>query len=465
MHSAPVPDPSPSSLPPFARTGRKLGVCVLGFVLAVVGVITLEPFAFAVPHGITLTYWDGWFDPVANVMLFVPPGFLFALTRSATTRGDGTAAATRRTLLVTGLLALAVSGSIECIQAFEPSRYPSPTDVATNTFGAILGAWLHARVARRLELDTPIVGRLALELPLVGLLYIMLPLLTLAALTVRGGTTPSAWPAMLPVPRAWALLALALFGGTILGHVQRRHLGPARALDAKRAALVGAVWFAVGAMPAVATAPVAFVAGVIVTAAATWAYGRGDHTVVSINRRFELDTLGRASPWLIGYLALVPLTDPVARSLAYGKLDVVRQVEAMAGFAIFGYVLAEAWGRFELRYRFVAWRVVFVGALGAASAEIMRRMALPPLDALPTIGAQVFAAAYGGWIYHLQRAHVRALVLGRRAATTSVPTAARDEGGATGRVYRFPTPALTATARATTPPPAARSGRATRPPM
>jgi hypothetical protein len=44
--------------------------------------------------------------------------------------------------------------------------------------------------------------------------------------------------------------------------------------------------------------------------------------------------------------------------------------------------------------------------------------------------AHAAAAAYGGWIYHLQRAHVRALVAARRprnaqAAAGKLPAAAR----------------------------------------
>lgn len=452
MSATPIAEPR---LAPFAYTGRKLGACVLGFVLAILAVVTLEPFAFAVPRHVALTWWDGWFDAIANVVLFLPAGFLFALTRSATERGTATAATVRRTLVVTGLLACAVSGSVECAQIFEPTRYPSPTDVATNVLGALLGAWTFTRVARRLEADTPLVGRLALELPLVGLLYLLLPLLTLVATTVRGGSGS----------REWALLALALFGGTILGHVQRRHLRPARALTAVQAALVGAMWFALGALPAVATAPLAFAAGVAIAAVATWAHGRDDGTVIAIDRRVELQALGRAAPWLLAYLALLPLTDPALPPAVLARVDVLRRVETIAAFAVTGYVLAEAWGRFELRYRFVAWRVAVVAGLGAIVAEALRRAAVPSPAAAPALVAQTVAAAYGGWIYHLQRAHVRALATaGRTPAERRPAPEASPPAGTTGRVYPFPTPPLTARPSATTPAPAARSGRASRRP-
>ena len=73
-----------------ALTGRKLGTAVLFYVLGVIGVITLEPFHFEVPARIAIILWDdyNWLDPFANVVLFVPPGFLYALARSATRTHD-----------------------------------------------------------------------------------------------------------------------------------------------------------------------------------------------------------------------------------------------------------------------------------------------------------------------------------------------------------------------------------------
>src|SRR5215217_5044421 len=160
---------TPEPLPLHAYTGRKLGTAVLFYVLCVIGVITLEPFAFRMPTSVTLMFWDdyNWLDPFANVVLFVPVGFLFALARSATR--DATPATRRRTVRAATLLGFVVSAAIEVTQVFEPLRYPSPVDVATNALGATLGAWLFARAARRLRADSPLVDRLALELPLMGL--------------------------------------------------------------------------------------------------------------------------------------------------------------------------------------------------------------------------------------------------------------------------------------------------------
>ncbi|MDQ6925137.1 MAG: hypothetical protein M3154_02760, partial [Candidatus Eremiobacteraeota bacterium] len=61
---------------------------MLGYLVVVVLVVTLAPFEFRVPDAIHLTYWTsdsrwhGVFDPIANVALFAPLGFLYALTRA-----------------------------------------------------------------------------------------------------------------------------------------------------------------------------------------------------------------------------------------------------------------------------------------------------------------------------------------------------------------------------------------------
>jgi glycopeptide antibiotics resistance protein len=395
---------------------------VLCYVLGVIGVITLEPFTFHVPAHVTLMFWDdyNWLDPFANVVLFVPPGFLYALTRSATRTRD----ARWRTIRAATVLGFLASASVEITQVFEPSRYPSPVDVATNALGATLGAWLFTRASRRLGADSPLVERLGLELPLMGLVYVLVPLLSLAALTVEGGAVLPG--AHVPLPRGWGIVVLALFGGALLGHVQRNHFGPSRALSARQTALAAAGWFAVGALPALATAPRVFIAGAVTAALAAWAYGKpGDHAAPS-NRRFETEALSRSVPWLAAYLLLVPLTEPLTRPARLGKLDVLHAVESLAAFTVLGYVLAEAWGRLELRYRYTAWRVGLVAAAAAVASEGLRRMAPPTLGGVPSVALHVLAAAYGGWMYHLQRAHVRALVASRtvRREPAQVPAAA-----------------------------------------
>jgi VanZ family protein len=408
----------------YAHTGAKLGWAALAYIGCVVLVITLQPFTFRWPRSVDVMFWapdspwGGWFDVVANVALFIPLGFVAALARTAA----APAGAKHALAWVTGWAAAASAG-IELVQCLEPGRYPSPTDVATNAAGAWLGAWLRRRAAAHLGADTALVTRLALELPVMGLVYVTLPLLTLAGLTAGGA--PGAGDT-----RALAVVALAAFGGTLLGTVQRRHLGPSGATRASEMAGAAALWFAVGALPAAVTARGAYAAGVVVAATTAWFVGRGGTAGVrAIERRFESEAIGRAAPWLAAYLALVPLGDPA--EAAWGRLTILRDLERVAGFTVLGYLLAEAWGRREWRYRHSAWRVALVGA---AAAGVATAVGAWGAGSGVAVGAGVLtravAAAYGGWIYHLQRGHVRALVAARRpanarAAAGASPAAAR----------------------------------------
>lgn len=405
----------PPSTPPYAPTGAKLGRVVLGYLVVVVLVVTLAPFAFRVPDGVHLTYWTsdsrwhGVFDPIANIALFAPLGFLYALTRTAVAPD---APGTLERALAGGVL---LSVCIETTQLFEPTRYASPTDVATNALGALCGAWLHRKLARRLRADTLLAGGLALELPVMGLVYVALPLVTLASLTADGGPHDDvAFP-----PRPAGVVALALFGAMLLGTVQRRRRAPRTdtSSDVRRALAAGgaaALWFAVGALPALATAPRTF--GVGLTAAALAAAVVSTPALSSRHdeRRFEGEAIGRAAPFLALFLALFPFGQAAdGANLSDGHI--IRALEGLCGFAVLGYLLGEAWGRRELRYRHSVWRVgLAAGTAAVAQALLAHGSDADAGTALVEVGARALCAAYGGWIYHLQRAHVRALVAARR---------------------------------------------------
>lgn len=405
----------------YAATGARLGRAVLGYVAAVVLVITLEPFTFRWPDALALTWWApdspwfGAFDAVANVALFVPLGFLGALTRSATDVGGDGRGRVRAALLLGALLSLVV----ECTQVFEPGRYPSPTDVLTNALGAALGAALHARTARHLGADSPLLGRLALELPVMGLVYVLLPLLTLTATTAAAGARDV---------RALGLVLLGGAGGALLGTVQRRHLGPQGAARPRMTAAAAAAWFGAGALPALATTPRAYLTGAALAAGVTFAVGRQAVVGVrDIDRRFEGEALARATPWLAAYALLLPFGD--AGAPTWGRLVILRDLEYAVAFTALGYVLSEGWGRREWRYRRTAWVVAGVAATGAAVLEAAAG-ALGELHWTARAGAALVACAcWGGWLYHLQRAHVRALVEARRSAGAGPQrTAARAAG-------------------------------------
>ena len=413
-HRSPRPALTPYAAP-YAASGVKLGHAVLGYLVVVVLVVTLAPFEFRIPDGIHLTYWTsdsrwhGVFDPIANIALFAPLGFLYALTRSAVAPD---APGTLRRAWTGGML---LSVCIETTQLFEPARYSSPTDVASNALGALVGAWLHRRLARRLRADALLASGLALESPIMGLVYVALPLVTLAALTAAGGPEDGGAFA----PRAAGLVALGVFGATLLGTVQRRRQHPSmeHVSSARRTAAAGGaavLWFGFGALPAVSVAPRAFAVGL---AAATIAAAVVSTRLVGSwrdERRFEGEAIGRAAPFLALYLALFAFgQDGGGPGLTDG--DILRSLEGLCGFAVLGYLLGEAWGRRELRYRHSVWRVTSAAAATALAQSLLAHGSdVDGVPALVEVAARALCAAYGGWIYHLQRAHVRALIDARQ---------------------------------------------------
>lgn len=83
---------------------------------------------------------------IANVLLFVPWGFLMFISLYSVKRP------TVQTYLLTVLLGLSLTLAIEAYQYFLPSRVADATDVASNSLGALLGAILgHMRLRVRFE--------------------------------------------------------------------------------------------------------------------------------------------------------------------------------------------------------------------------------------------------------------------------------------------------------------------------
>lgn len=133
----------------------------------------ISPWAFL--EGGWPRYWT-LFDLLANVAVYVPLGFFLTL---ALHRLPGRFTAP----LLACVLAAGVSGGLEAIQTWLPSRVPSHLDLASNTLGGLLGAvWAHAvgpRVFARLgaleqRLIAP-VPHAELGLTLLGL-WLLVPL-------------------------------------------------------------------------------------------------------------------------------------------------------------------------------------------------------------------------------------------------------------------------------------------------
>lgn len=88
--------------------------------------------------------WGYWRDIAVNVVGLIPLGFVFCAYWSSLRP-------IKNAVLVTTLLGLAVSLTIEVLQSYLPTRVSNTTDLITNTLGAFLGARLYGlKVARHL---------------------------------------------------------------------------------------------------------------------------------------------------------------------------------------------------------------------------------------------------------------------------------------------------------------------------
>ncbi len=191
---------------PAADTGTRLGSALLAYLLSVTLIVTLLPFQFAWPAKWQIIILLDPVDFVANILLFVPLGFLYRLTGP------------KRRSYALGVLALGalLSTAIELAQLFEGSRNTSVVDVATNAFGAWLGALAFDRIARWARLDGRVIGWLSLELPLMCLVYLLVPLLWINSVAVGGDAL-----------RLALTILTGLFGAHFLGGIQRHFFGPA----------------------------------------------------------------------------------------------------------------------------------------------------------------------------------------------------------------------------------------------
>jgi glycopeptide antibiotics resistance protein len=386
------------------RTGEKLGAATLGYVAATTLLITLAPFRFSLSelHGLS-TEWTV-FDLVMNVVMFAPLGFLYRMTRP---RGASNA------WWMAIALGAALSTCIETAQLFEASRYSSLIDIATNTLGAAVGSALYTRLSHRLRVGAATVSTLALELPLMGLVYLLIPLMWLTGLASSG------------TERAWMLLLLGAFGGAIIGAVHGAYLEPSQRVGARGLVSSSAAWYLIASLPGGRAQPIVMLFGLIVTVGTAWL--RSVATSRARLRqgpyRFELPTLRLVMPLFavyLGFSALWPidaasstwtgawelfpaLNGEISQRLLFGAL------EYTAAFTVAGYMTAEFHGRSNRDPRAVMKRVAGYGVVLVVLLECARGWHAE-LGASVSLGGLALAASiFGGWLYHLQRDHVRAL--------------------------------------------------------
>jgi glycopeptide antibiotics resistance protein len=403
----------------------QLGRAVLGYVAVITAVITLAPFRFAATpvHGLSGVWTLS--DIVLNIVMFVPLGFLYELTRSPSD-GEERGSSWQRAFVLGALL----SAAIEITQLFEAERFTSLFDILTNATGALVGSMLHGVVARRVRAASA-VRSMALELPLMGLLYLLVPLVWLAGLASGED------------PRHWLILPIVAVAGGVLGTVHAAYVVPAQHAAAQHTPgrqrsvwwLIGATtaWYVVAMLPSgvrdvnVLAAGATLAVGVSVLRSIATARYREHATVVGEGRRFELPTLRLLLPLFAAYLALSSLWPLDAAEPAWyvglallpptiepSKVNVLIALEHIAAFTLVGYIIAEFHGRAVGRYRSMLPRVLVWSGGISVLLEMARAWH-------PAYGASVMmlvltcaAAVFGGWLYHLQRDHVRALGAGGR---------------------------------------------------
>ena len=380
------------------QTATRLATALLGYIVLVILLLTWNPFSLASPEHFQISFHIGRRDALANVLLFLPIGFLYCL-------GQGRP---RNAIL----LGAVISALIESVQFFIPGRTPSAVDLLMNTLGSAVGARLYSLLSARIAMTPRIVGRLGLEVPLMGLLYLMVPLLWVNRL-VPGDTLSR-----------WLLTSLiGICGAILLSDIFQQWWGLMNFRSIWQVMLAVGIWFLVGVGPSLLTQPLAgstALAGIPILAAALTLIPR-----TTASRRFERATLGRLLPVFMLYVLLQAFW-PFFRPLemwhgSFGLIDPsaqedirvnIRLIEHLAAFTVLGYIASEWRGRTELAWRRDFPQLLFLGLFSALTLEIPVGFQTGQGASLLRLIIATSGALFGGVLYHLQRDHVRFL-LGR----------------------------------------------------
>lgn len=333
---------------------------LLGYTLVVVALITLSPFRFTWPETWAISWWSDRRDAPANFLLFLPVGYFFRL---ALPRRHP------RAILSALLFGTGISFIIETFQLFLPGRLASLFDLLGNGLGGAAGAILCNAVRRRLDRMLPAV--LTLEHPLLNLIYLTLPLMWLAGVGVEA--TPA---------RVWLLAPLGAVGALTLTGLWRYRLAGATAMPRPALAVAVLGWFLFGAVAGLPPAPqiVARCAGAVFALTLVLLYVRGP--IDRSGGRFEHKVLATLWPWYVAYLLMLvlwPHTGPfMAFDFALGypeygfdRAFTIRIAEQMGALTLFGYLLAESFGRSAHPHRTLVARNVVIGAACALILEIL----------------------------------------------------------------------------------------------
>jgi VanZ family protein len=380
------------------RDQSTLGYALLIYMCIVVVLITLVPFEFRMPEHFHLTWSTNFTDFFTNILLFVPVGFLFNLTRRENTD-----------LFCLQALAFGVllSFAVESAQVFIPGRYPQVIDVITNGFGAWLGGLIFTLLKNWLQEERA--GRLfAWQLPLVGLLYLLIPLMWLNGLATGQEEA-----------RVWLLLLLGIIGAGVICSVYVNRFKHTGTFGYTKLSVFVVCWFFVSSLPLLTNFPLKILFFGIVIIFIVQILARLTGNGAPREKRFEIPTIKKLLPIYIIYLLLLafwPTTITagewqhlvIFEELVFEERIVLifRFVEFIAAFTLLGYVIAEMRGRKDEAVEKTLGWTFFIAVAAAIFTEVLKTY--PTLNSINILSIVIIISAclYGAVIYRLQLAAI-----------------------------------------------------------
>lgn len=335
---------------------------------------------------------------VANIFLFIPIGFLFALTQK------NSKAPFCFHALGFGIF---LSLTIEFAQIFVHGRTSSVIDILTNGSGAWMGAIFVRYLRNKLSEDWTI-KLFSFEMPLMNIVYLLIPLMWLNSLATGDEKD-----------RLWFLMLPGLFGAGVLSSIYVYRNNALKNYAPNQFSFFVFGWFIMASVPALINFPIHVVAFGICIGLIARIWVRLLRKIHISERRFELPTLKKLLPLFIIYLLLLtvwPTTLPFKDWQSHVNLleftfdkrmvFTFRFIEIVAAFTLLGYIIAEMRGRRKESF-FETFGWVYLMALCASVVMALLRSFPPPFEFnIFEMVLIVSASLYGAAIYRLQLATI-----------------------------------------------------------
>lgn len=378
-----------------------IGASLLVYFICIVFLITLIPFDFKSPENIEISWrLESGITMVANIFLFIPIGFLFALTQNSNKAPFCFQA------LGFGLL---LSLFIEIAQVFVHGRTSSVIDMLTNGFGAWAGAISVGYFRNKLS-ENRTARLFSFELPLMNIVYLLIPLIWLNCMATGDEAA-----------RLWILVLPGLFGTGVLSLIYVHRFRGLNQYSLNKFSFLVLTWFIIASIPALINFPIQVATFGICACLITQIFVRFLQKNHISEKRFELPTLKKLFPLFIIYLLLLTLW-PTTLALqnwqshyhlfefAFNKRVVFtfRFIEIIAAFTLLGYIMAEMRGRRkESIFETFGW-IYLIALCASVLMEILRSFPPPFTFNVFEMALLIGASLYGAFIYRLQMKAIQA---------------------------------------------------------